>query len=247
MLRVTKLRVAYGPVVAVQEVSIEVPDGRVVVLLGPNGAGKTTILHAISGLIPVLEGTIEFDGRRLDGLTPDSRVRCGVAQVPQGRQIFPEMTVLDNLQMGAFTRRHAPGIDDDLGRVFAYFPILAERRAQWAGTLSGGEQQMLAIGRALMARPRVLLMDEPSLGLAPLVVREMFRIIGALNREGLAILLAEQNVNMALVVAASGYVLESGRVVLEGSNEVLRSRERLMDAYLGKARAIEGTESGRRG
>ena len=236
MLTLNGLTVGYGPVAVIRDVSLVVAKGTVAALLGPNGAGKTTVLRAISGLLRPTRGSIDFESARLDGVAADVVVRRGIAHVPQGREVFPDMTVQEHLEMGAFTRRDRDGLAKDCEGVFADFPILAERRGQRAGTLSGGEQQMLAIGRALMARPKLLLMDEPSLGLAPVIVQEVFRIIRRLNRNGLTILLAEQNVNMALAVASTGHVLESGRLVLSGDRDTLRSSERVTDAYLGEAR-----------
>jgi branched-chain amino acid transport system ATP-binding protein len=235
VLTLTGVSVGYGSVRVVRDVSLVIEAGTVAALLGPNGAGKTTVLRAISGLLRPTGGSIQFDGAHLDGVRPDVIVRRGIAHVPQGREVFPDMTVQEHLEMGAFTRRDRAGTLQDMAAVFADFPILAERRRQRAGTLSGGEQQMLAIGRALMARPRMLLMDEPSLGLAPVIVHEVFRIIRRLNRGGLTILLAEQNVNMALAVASTGHVLESGQIVLSGNRDTLRSNERVTDAYLGEA------------
>ena len=234
LLRVRDLEAHYGRIRALKDVSLEVPAGSVVALLGANGAGKTTTLRAISGLLRPTRGAVEFDGRRIDRLSAEQRVRAGIAHVPEGRQVFPELTVRENLRLGAYTRRDRDGIAADLQRVYGYFPILRERSGQLAGTLSGGEQQMLAIGRALMAKPRLLLLDEPSLGLAPLLVKQIFAIIAEIRAAGTTVLLVEQNVHMALVVADYGYVLETGRVALADSSAALRRREEVQHSYLGR-------------
>ncbi len=233
MLRLSQVEVAYGNIRAVKGVSLELARDAIVALLGANGAGKTTTLRAISGLLPVARGTIEFDAQRIDRLRPEAIVMRGISQVPQGREVFPGMSVLENLEMGAYRRWGRAWLRDGTDRVFRYFPRLAERRAQPAGTLSGGEQQMLAIGRALMARPRVLLLDEPSLGLAPLVVEEIFRIVREINREGTGVLLVEQNAAAALAIAAHGYVMENGAIVLADAAANLRNNERVIQSYLG--------------
>ncbi|MBI4571146.1 MAG: ABC transporter ATP-binding protein [Chloroflexi bacterium] len=234
MLKLTDVHASYGPVVALQGVSLAVPEGGVVAVLGANGAGKTSTLRAVSGLLRPHHGVIELDGQRIDRLPPDRIVRLGVSQVPEGRQTFSELTVMENLRLGAFTRRDGRGVRRDLDRVCSYFPVLGERRRQAAGLLSGGEQQMLAIGRALMARPRVLLLDEPSLGLAPLLVREIFRIVKAINvEEKLTILLVEQDARLALDIAQHGYLLETGTVVLDDEAAHLRQNEAVRRAYLG--------------
>ncbi len=234
MLRLVDLEARYGPVIALRGVSLEVPAGGVVAVLGANGAGKSTLLRAISGLIRPSGGTIEYEGRRIDRLAPEKIVALGLSQVPEGRQIFTELTVLENLRLGAYTRRDRAGIARDIERVYTYFPRLKERAGQVAGTLSGGEQQMLAIGRALMARPRLLLLDEPSLGLAPLIVREIFRIIQAINQEErLTVLLVEQDAGAALNVAQFGYVLETGRVAIAQEAAALRQNEAIRRSYLG--------------
>jgi branched-chain amino acid transport system ATP-binding protein len=221
-------------VVAVRAVSLEVRAGEIVALIGANGAGKTTTLRAISGLLPLRRGRIELEGRALGGLGPAAIVAAGIAHVPEGRQLFPTLTVLDNLELGARTAAGRAGRADTLARVFALFPRLAERRRQLAGTLSGGEQQMVAIGRALMARPRLLMLDEPSLGLAPVVVASIFANLTAVNREGLTILLVEQNVLRALRLAHRAYVLENGAVTLAGPGPALLADERIRRAYLGR-------------
>jgi branched-chain amino acid transport system ATP-binding protein len=225
---------SYGPVEALRGVSIDVPSGSIVAVLGANGAGKSSTLRAISGLLRPTRGHIEFEGRRIDRLEPEKIVQLGISQVPEGRQIFSEMTVMENLWLGAYTRRDGSGVKRDADRVFSYFPVLGERRTQQAGLLSGGEQQMLAIGRALMARPLLLLLDELSLGLAPLLVRDIFRIVKAINdTEGLTILLVEQDAKAALDIAERGYVLETGRVVLEESAARLKENEAVRRSYLG--------------
>ncbi len=234
MLNVSDLHVAYGPVLAVRGISLTVPKGQIVALLGANGAGKSSTLRTISGLQRPTHGTIEFEGRRIDNIPAERIVQMGISQVPEGRQIFTDLTVMENLRLGAYTRRDGAGIKRDLDRTFTYFPVLGERRGQTAALLSGGEQQMLAIGRALMAKPSLLLLDEPSLGLAPMLVREIFRIVKAINEEeGLTILLVEQNANLALEIANEAYVLETGQVVLEGSAEELRGNEAVRRSYLG--------------
>jgi len=234
MLNVDAVYASYGPVRALQGVSLDVPDGKIVALLGANGAGKSSTLRAVSGLLRPSDGVITLDGRRIDRLQPEQIVRMGVSQVPEGRQLFTNLSVLENLRLGAYLRRDGPAVRRDLDRVFDYFPPLAQRLRQAAGLLSGGEQQMLAIGRALMASPRLLLLDEPSIGLAPVLVREIFRIIRRFNEaEGLTILLVEQNARLALEMAHQGYVLEMGTVRLGGSAESLRATEAVRVSYLG--------------
>ena len=227
----------YGRLTVLRGVSLDVPERRIVTLLGSNGAGKTTLLRTIMGLIPDQpeKGTVEFNGRRITGLDPEDVAALGIGYVIEGRGIFPELTVEENLRLGAYRRRDH-GLRDDLAYVRGLFPILRERRAQTAGTLSGGEQQMLAIGRAVLMRPRLLMLDEPSLGLAPLLVREIFRTIAAINETGTAILLVEQNAHMALSVAHYGYVLESGRLVLEGTAQELAENPNVQELYLGVSR-----------
>ena len=234
MLKLTDVVAQYGPIRALQGISIDVPAGQVVTILGANGAGKSTTLRTISGLLRPTAGAIEFDGKRIDGRAPESIVELGISHAPEGRQIFTQLTVLENLRLGSYARRDKKAVKEDLEEVFSYFPRLRERTKQVAGTLSGGEQQMLAIGRALMARPRLLLLDEPSLGLAPLLVRDIFRIIAQINRDhGTTILLVEQDAITALSIAHYGYVLETGRVVVANQAEALRNDEALRRSYLG--------------
>jgi len=234
MLRVTDISAAYGPILALHGVTLEVSEGSIVTLLGANGAGKTTTLRAISGLLHPTSGTIEFEGRRIDRFAPERIVSLGISQVPENRQLFAELTVLENLRLGSWGRRDRSGIRSDMEQVFQYFPILHQREKQVAGTLSGGEQQMLAIGRGLMASPRLLILDEPSLGLAPLVTREIFQIIKSINdKQKVTILLVEQNANLALEIARHGYVLETGRVVLADTSANLQRSESVRRSYLG--------------
>jgi len=233
LLRVDGIEVGYGDLTAVGDVSLEVREGEAVALIGANGAGKTTTLRAISGLLPLRRGRIEFEGQRLDGLTSAQIVARGIAHVPEGRQLFPTMTVLENLQLGARTRAARAGRDESLGRVFDLFPRLRERSEQLAGTLSGGEQQMCAIGRGLMACPRLLMLDEPSLGLAPVMVKAIFEDLGRINVQGLTILLVEQNVLRSLHLAHRGYVLENGRVTRSGAGPELLASGHIKQAYLG--------------
>lgn len=229
-----QVSVFYDRVRAIENVSLHASPGEVVALIGANGAGKTTTLRALTGLARASAGEIWFGGQRMDGLSPDRIVQFGISMVPEGRHVFPLMSVRDNLLMGAFLRRDRHGINDDLDRVFALFPRLRERLHQQAGTLSGGEQQMLALGRALMARPKLLLLDEPSLGLAPLMVREIARAIRTINREEqLTVILVEQNSRMALQLSTRAYVLETGRVALEGSSRGLVTNEKVRRLYLG--------------
>jgi branched-chain amino acid transport system ATP-binding protein len=234
VLEVRDLHVSYGEIRALKGVSFQVIQGEVVALLGNNGAGKTTTLRAISGLLAPREGEVVFEGGSLVGVASHSIVRRGVTHVPEGRRIFNRLSVLENLEMGAFTRSDA-GVRDDIDRVFSIFARLQERRTQVAGTLSGGEQQMLAIGRALMAKPRLLLLDEPSMGLAPVLVEQIFETVQTINRQGVTILLVEQNAAMALSIAGRGYVLETGGIVLEGSARDLADNPEVRRAYLGEA------------
>ena len=233
MLKIDNLHVSYGGIRALQGVSLEVPDGKIVTLIGANGAGKSTTLRTVSGLLKPKSGKISFLGKDIAGKAAHEIVREGISQVPEGRRIFAEMSVLENLEMGAFIRKDSDGIREDMEMVFRRFPRLEERKDQLAGTLSGGEQQMLAMGRALMSRPKLLLLDEPSMGLAPLLIREIFSIIEDINRAGTTILLVEQNANMALSIADRAYVLETGRITLSGDGEKLAASEDVRKAYLG--------------
>jgi len=233
VLAVENLVTHYGPVEALKGITLHVNKGEIVTLIGANGAGKSTTLRTISGLVRPTRGTITYEGHDLTALPPDRIVALGIAHVPEGRRVFPHMSVMENLELGAYTRTDKRAIQEDLDRVFTLFPRLAERRWQLAGTMSGGEQQMLAIGRALMARPRLLLLDEPSMGLAPIIVESIFSVIQDINRQGTTILLVEQNANLALSVAHKGYVLETGRVVLSDTAERLRENEAVRRAYLG--------------
>lgn len=234
MLELKNLKTFYGSIQALKGVSIEISEGEIITLIGANGAGKTTTLMSICGIVPPRTGEILFMGQPIHKLTPNLIVSLGISQVPEGRRIFPYLTVRENLDMGAFLRTDKDGIKQDMEYIFELFPILAERRHQAGGTLSGGEQQMLAISRALMARPRLLLMDEPSLGLAPLVVKQIFEIIRKVNAENnTTIFLVEQNANLALKVAHRGYVMETGRITLADSAEKLLADEKVKKAYLG--------------
>jgi branched-chain amino acid transport system ATP-binding protein len=233
LLTVDGIETFYGGIQALKGVSLEVPEGSIVTLLGANGAGKSTTLKSISGLVPPARGTVAFSGRRIDRLPSEKIVRLGISHVPEGRELFPELTVLENLKMGAYTRTDRRAVARGLERVQAHFPILAERRLQLAGTLSGGEQQMLAIGRALMAEPRLMLLDEPSLGLAPMLVEEIFRIIREIHDHGTTVLLVEQNANKALSIADYGYVLETGTVSLAGDSRQLLRDDDVRRSYLG--------------
>ncbi len=233
MLEVTNLHVYYGAIHALHGVDFQVKEGEIVSLIGANGAGKTTILHTLSALIKPKEGSISFLGSSITASSPEKIVMAGLAQVPEGRRVFANLSVRDNLLLGAFTRKDKAAIASDLEKVFRRFPRLKERSRQVAGTLSGGEQQMLAIGRALMTRPKLLLLDEPSMGLAPLLVREIFNIITEINREGTTVLLVEQNAHMALGISNRAYVLETGRFVLQGKAEELAKSDEVRKAYLG--------------
>jgi len=233
MLELHGVQAGYGSIQALRDVSLHVAEGEIVTLIGANGAGKSTTLMTICGLLTAQAGEIRFAGKSLRGLQPHDVVGLGIVQVPEGRRIFPQMSVLENLQLGAYLRRDRDGIRRDLDHVMELFPILAQRRQQAGGTLSGGEQQMLAISRALMARPRLLLLDEPSLGLAPLVIRQIFAMLRRINREGTTVFLVEQNANQALKLAHRGYVLENGRVVLNDTAEKLLDHAAVKRAYLG--------------
>ncbi len=233
ILKVTGLNVNYGAIHAIHDVSLTVKEGEIVSLIGANGAGKTTILHTITGLKKAASGSVLFDGAELLTIEPYKIVSMGMAHVPEGRHVFAQMTVTENLEMGAFSRKDKEGVRQDMERVLERFPRLRERSRQLAGTLSGGEQQMLAVGRALMSHPRILLLDEPSMGLSPLLVKEIFATIETVNREGVTILLVEQNAKMALSIASRAYVLETGSVVMEGEGKVLLQDDNVRKAYLG--------------
>ena len=233
LLRLEDLHAAYGPVAALRGLDLAVAPGELVCLIGANGAGKTSTLRAISGLLPPTRGRIVFDGLEIQRAAPARILEAGIAHCPEGRRVFPYLTVEENLRMGAYVRRDRRGIAEDVERVCAHFPILAERRRQMAGTLSGGEQQMLAIGRALMARPRLILFDEPSLGLAPTVVETTFEIIADIRRRGTTVLMVEQNAYLALRMADRGYVMETGRIVLAGPAADLLADDHVRRAYLG--------------
>jgi branched-chain amino acid transport system ATP-binding protein len=234
MLEIKNLAVNYGAIVALHGISLSVPAGKIVTLIGANGAGKTTTLKTISGLLKPASGEILYDGKNIGGLPPHKIVAHGISQSPEGRMVFANLTVLENLQLGAYLQKDKQVIRRELEHVFVLFPRLKEREKQIAGTLSGGEQQMLAIGRALMSRPKLLLLDEPSLGLAPLLVKTIFERIVQINREqGLTILLVEQNANLALEISHYGYVLETGKVVLQGDSQALRQNPQVKSAYLG--------------
>ena len=236
MLQIENLHVAYGGIQALRGISLEVPDGKIVTLIGANGAGKSTTLRTISGLVKAASGSIQWNGEELLGKSIDKIVTSGIAMSPEGRRVFPDMTVLENLKIGAYLRKDKEGVAKDLQWVYDLFPRLKEREWQLAGTLSGGEQQMLAVGRALMSRPKLLLLDEPSLGLAPLVVQDIFSIIREINRQGVTVLLIEQNANMALKIADLAYVLETGNITMSGTGAELLADEKVKEAYLGKRR-----------
>jgi branched-chain amino acid transport system ATP-binding protein len=232
MLAIERLQVAYGKVQALWDVTIEVPDGEIVALVGANGAGKTTLLKTVSGLLRKQSGSVTFDGKHIEEASPPEIVRHGVVHVPEGRKLFPELTVIDNLLMGAYTIPQSER-PKRLERVFGVFPVLKERRKQIAGTLSGGEQQMVAIGRGMMAGPKLLMLDEPSLGLAPILVEEVFSVITEINRLGVTVLLVEQNTQHALTLANKGFVMELGRIALSGSGSELLANSDVRKAYLG--------------
>jgi branched-chain amino acid transport system ATP-binding protein len=248
LLKVSNVETYYGPIMAIRGVSFEVRRGSIVTILGANGAGKTTVLKTVSGVMDPLKGTVIFDGREIQRMDPDRVARLGLSHVPEGREIFPLLTVAENLRMGAFMRADRGGIAQDLEKVYEYFPVLKSRAQQRAGQLSGGEQQMLAISRALMARPSMMLLDEPSLGLAPRLVKEIFEIIVRINRErGVTVLLVEQNANMALHVADYGYVLEVGRIVMEDTCARLLEKDDIKEFYLGmKEQSVRGTRRWKR-
>ncbi len=236
MIKINDLVVAYGGIEALKGVSLEVPKGKIVTLVGANGAGKSTTLKSIVGLVKPKSGTIVYEGEDLTKLTTEKMVEKGIALVPEGRRVFADLTVLENLKIGAYSRKDRNHIDKDLENVYSLFPRLKERTWQAAGTLSGGEQQMLAIGRALMSKPKLIMMDEPSLGLAPIIVKELFGIIKKINKEeGVTVLLIEQNANAALKIADIGYIMETGKIILEGSGKDLLTNEEVKKAYLGES------------
>ena len=231
MLKIDELKVSYGGIEAVKGITFEVPDGKIVTLIGANGAGKSTTLRSIAGLVKPAHGRIHLQGEDITALSPDRIVSKGITLVPEGRHVFPDLTVLENLKIGAYLRKDS--LEDDLNWVYELFPRLEERNWQSAGTLSGGEQQMLAVGRALMSRPKLMMLDEPSLGLAPLVVQDIFSIIREINRQGVTVILVEQNARAALKLASRGYVIEVGRVVMEDASEALLANPDVQAAYLG--------------
>lgn len=234
MLRISDLQVFYGHVHALKGVSLEVKEGSIVTLIGNNGAGKSTLLKTISGLVRPTSGTVEFMEKRIDSLSSDDIVKLGISQTPEGRRVFPRSPVIENLEMGAYTRKDARNVGSDIDEMLNRFPILRDRKNQMAGTLSGGEQQMLVIARALMSRPKLLMLDEPSLGLMPLMVKEVLNIIKKIHSEGVTILLVEQNARKALAIAQYAYVLETGKVVVEGPAEEVREMDQVRKAYLGE-------------
>lgn len=234
ILEIKDLNVRFGGIQAVNDISMEVKKGKIVTLIGANGAGKSTILRSVSGIVKPEHGEILFEGENILGLSPDKIVAKGITLVPEGRRVFPNLTVLENLKMGAYLRKD--NYEDDLKYVYSLFPRLEERHWQSAGTLSGGEQQMLAVGRALMSRPKLIMMDEPSLGLAPLVVKDIFGIIRTINENGITVLLIEQNANMALKTCDYGYVIETGNITMQGDGETLLNDEGVKEAYLGKSK-----------
>ena len=248
LLAVSNVETYYGPIMALRGVSFTVPAGAIVTILGANGAGKTTILKTVSGVMDPQKGSVTLEGRPIHGLDPDRVARLGLSHVPEGREVFPFLSVRENLRMGAYARRDTAAVAQDLEMVTEYFPVLASRAEQRAGSLSGGEQQMLAIGRALMARPKVMLLDEPSLGLAPKLVKDIFDIIRRINRErGVTVLLVEQNANLALQTADYGYVLELGRIVMEDTCERLLQKDDIREFYLGlKESSVRGTRRWKR-
>ena len=232
LLEIRNLSVSYGGINAVKDINLDVPEGQIVTLIGANGAGKSTVLRTISGLVKTKTGSVTYEGKELLGKSPDYIVSQGVTLVPEGRRVFTDLTVLENLKIGAYLRKD--NIEPDIEYVYSLFPRLKERAWQFAGTLSGGEQQMLAVGRALMSRPRLIMMDEPSLGLAPLVVKSIFDIIKTINQKGITVLLIEQNANLALMAAHTAYVLETGSITMKGTGAELLADERIKEAYLGK-------------
>jgi len=235
MLKINDLNVNYGGIKALRNISLEVPDGKIVTLIGANGAGKSTTLRTISGLVKAASGSILWNGEDITGKSIDAIVNSGIAMAPEGRRVFADLTTVENLRIGAYLRKDKEQIEKDIEWVYSLFPRLKERSWQYAGTLSGGEQQMLAVGRALMSRPKLLMMDEPSLGLAQLVVQDIFKIIRKVNEEGVTVLLVEQNANMALKVADIAYVLETGEITLSGTGAELLANPKVKEAYLGKS------------
>lgn len=245
ILKIDNLESYYGPIMAIRGVSLEVHKGQIVTVLGANGAGKTTLLKTISGIMDPEKGSISLDGELIQGFEPDKVVRKGITHVPEGRELFPLLSVEDNLMMGAYTRNDTAGVAQDLDIVYEYFPMLRDRRKQEAGTLSGGQQQMVAIGRGLMARPKIMLLDEPSLGLSPLLVKEIFLIVKRLNTEqGVTMILVEQNAKVALDLAHYGYVMELGRIVMDGEAEKLSASKDIQEFYLGQS--SEASQRGQR-
>ena len=245
ILKIDNLESYYGPIMAIRGVSLEVHKGQIVTVLGANGAGKTTLLKTISGIMDPEKGSISLDGEFIQGFEPDKVVRKGITHVPEGRELFPLLSVEDNLMMGAYTRKDTAAIAQDLEIVYDYFPILRDRRAQESGTLSGGQQQMVAIGRGLMARPKIMLLDEPSLGLSPLLVKEIFSIVKRLNTEqGVTMVVVEQNAKVALDLAHFGYVMELGRIVMDGEAEKLAASKDIQEFYLGQS--SEASQRGQR-
>lgn len=234
IIEIKNLCISFGGIKAVDNISMDIPEGKIVTLIGANGAGKSTTLRAISGIVKAKSGEIMLGGENILGMAPDQIVSRGITMVPEGRRVFPNLTVLENLKIGAYLRKD--DLSDDIEYVYSLFPRLKERHWQMAGTLSGGEQQMLAVGRALMSKPRVIMMDEPSLGLAPLVVQDIFKIIDTINKEGITVLLNEQNANMALKIADFAYVLETGQITMSGTGAELLADEKVKEAYLGKTK-----------
>lgn len=235
LLTIEDLKVSYGGIEALKGISFHVDAGEIVTLIGANGAGKSTTLRTIAGLVPASAGAIAYDGKQITGMDTQKIVERGVVLVPEGRRVFANLTVLENLRIGAYLRKDEAGVAEDIEHVYSLFPRLKERHWQMAGTLSGGEQQMLAVGRALMAKPRLIMMDEPSLGLAPLIVQDIFDIIGRINADGVTVLLIEQNANAALRIAHRGYVLETGHITMSGTGMELLENEEVKQAYLGKS------------
>ena len=234
MLKIRDLSVHYGKIKAVRQIDMDIAQGEIVSLIGANGAGKSTTLRALSGLVKAAGGSVEFEGKDITGWSAKAIVEAGISHCPEGRQFFPRMTVMENLELGAYTRKDTKNLSVEYDKIFEYFPVLAQRRSQMGGTLSGGEQQMLAIGRALMSKPKLLLLDEPSLGLAPLLVEKIFEIIQNINREGMTVLLIEQNAWQALNIANRGYVMETGSVAVTGAAAELLHNDHVRRAYLGE-------------